>query len=339
MKRHSFSFRLFACIELGSSYNVNIPNFYIRGFSNRETFKMKKITNTMFLLICVIVGSLIANCSYSDSTKIENSSSYQLIPTSSTQNNTGNSSAPSNTGITKIELKEEIIPIKIGETEIKVVVNKSSIATTGYLYFNMHDNENTAVEATKEVIGKNGGTLVELQNNGERLIDFSLNRKQYTFDPNRIFTEVGIKKTLDNYGEYTLEAQKEVSRFANKLAKDYFQNSKLVIAVHNNTEGNLSIKSYEKGQEYGNDAKLVFINPNTDADDFFFVTDEKYYKLFSEKNYNVALQDNQNVTDDGSLSVYCGFNKISYINVESEHNHLNEQVKMLEVLQDLVKNP
>ncbi|MCY7347530.1 MAG: hypothetical protein LH614_15100 [Pyrinomonadaceae bacterium] len=290
---------------------------------------MKKITNSIFPLFCVIGCLLITNCSTPDSSKIENSGSSQIIPTSSAQ---------SNIGIKKIELKEEVVPIKLGETEIKVVVNKSSVAFPVYLYFNMHDNENTAVEATKEIISKNGGTLIELQADGQRLIKFSLNKKQYTFDPNRIFTDIGIKKTLDNYGDYAPEAQKEVSNFANKLAKDYFQNSKLLVAVHNNTEGNYSIKSYEKGQEFGNDAKLVFINPNTDADDFFFVTEEKFYKLFSEKNYNVALQDNEKVTDDGSLSVYCGYKKISYINVESEHNHLKEQVKMLEVLQDLIKN-
>jgi len=280
-----------------------------------------------------------SNCSVSNSTKIENSSSSQIIPTSSAQSNTGIKKIESNTGIKKIELKEEIVPIKLGETEIKIVVNKTAVVSPVYLYFNMHDNENTAVEATKEIIGKTGGTLIELQADGQRLIKFSLNKKPYTFDPNRIFTEIGIKKTLDNYGDYTPEAQKEVSNFANKLAKDYFQNSKLLVAVHNNTEGNYSIKSYEKGQEFGNDAKLVFINPNTDADDFFFVTEEKYYTLFSEKNYNVALQDNQKVTDDGSLSVYCGYNKISYINVEAEHNHLQKQIKMLEVLQNLIKNP
>jgi hypothetical protein len=86
------------------------------------------------------------------------------------------------------------------------------------------------------------------------------------------------------------------------------------------------------------DAKLVNINLETDVDDFFFVTDKNIFKFLKEKNQNVALQDNVNVTDDGSLSVYCGKNKIPYINVESEHGHFREQTRMLEILQEITKD-
>jgi hypothetical protein len=45
--------------------------------------------------------------------------------------------------------------------------------------------------------------------------------------------------------------------------------------------------------------------------------------------YNVVLQNNTTVEDDGSLSVYCGKNRISYINFESESGHFEEQIKMI----------
>lgn len=298
-------------------------------YKSEIKLKLKKTTIIILFGIYLTISFFNVTCSVSDSNNMENKNSLQNFPNSSVQNTIQ---------MNEFDIKEEIIPIKIGDTTIKIVVNKSSVASPVYLYFNMHDNENTAVEATKEIINKYGGTLIELQADGQRLIRFSLNKKQYTFDPNRIFTEIGIKKTLNMYGDYAPEAQTEVSNFANKLSKDYFQNTKLLIAVHNNTDGNYSIKSYEKGQEFGNDAKLVYSNSDMDADDFFFVTEEKYYKILSENKNNVALQDNVKVTDDGSLSVYCGYKNISYINVESEHNHLKEQVKMLKTLQDLVKN-
>jgi hypothetical protein len=201
----------------------------------------------------------------------------------------------------------------------------------------MHDNENTAVEAAKEIIGKYGGTLVELQIEGERLINFSLEDKSFTFDPNRIFTEVGIDKTLKFKGAYTAKAKAETTKFAEKL-KEYLKNVRLVIAVHNNTNENYSIESYQTGGEFESEVKLFNINSEMDVDDFFYVTENSFFKFLKQKKQNVALQDNAKVTDDGSLAVYCAKNKISYINVESEHEHLSEQTKMLEVLQDLIKN-
>jgi hypothetical protein len=201
----------------------------------------------------------------------------------------------------------------------------------------MHDNENTAVEATKEIIEKYGGALIELKNDGKRLIKFSLKDEQFTVDPNRIFTDEGIVKTLKNNGEYTIEAERETNKFAAKL-KNSLKNVRLIIAVHNNTNENYSIKSYEKGGEYEKDAKIVNKEPKIDVDNFFFVTENGLFKYLKEKNQNVALQDNANATDDGSLSVYCGKNKISYINVESEQGHLIEQIKMLEILQKIIKD-
>ena len=42
------------------------------------------------------------------------------------------------------------------------------------------------------------------------------------------------------------------------------------------------------------------------------------------------------MTDDGSLSVYCGMKKIPYINVEAQRGHLQEQIAMLKELQNLL---
>jgi hypothetical protein len=146
----------------------------------------------------------------------------------------------------------------------------------------MHDNENTAVEATKEIIKKFGGTLIELQNDGKRLINFSLKDEQFTIDPNRIFTGEGIVKTLKNNGEYSIEAVKETNKFAAKL-KNLLKDVRLVIAVHNNSNENYSVKSYQAGGEYDTDAKLVNLEPQMDIDDFFFVTDDSFFRKLKAK--------------------------------------------------------
>lgn len=237
----------------------------------------------------------------------------------------------------KYKIKQEIIQYKLGETIVKIVISKTSKIPSKVLYFNMHDNENTAVEATREILEKFGGTLVELQFIDERLISFSLEDKRFTFDPNRIFTEIGIEKTLKFNGLFTTEAKNETGEFAEKL-KSILKNARLIIAVHNNTDENYSIKSYDTGGEFAGETKFINSDTENDVDDFFYITENTFFKFLRDKKQNVALQNNAKVADDGSLAVYCGKNKISYVNVESEHGHLSEQTKMLEILQDLIKN-
>jgi hypothetical protein len=195
--------------------------------------------------------------------------------------------------------------------------------------FNMHDDENTAVEAAKNIVKINGGTLVELKHTGERLISFHLNGTPYRFDPNRIFTPAGVTKTLLQYSQTSPEAEAEVSKFAQDLVSRFVTGMDVVVALHNNSNGGYSVASYMKGGEFEKDGAQVFMNPQRDLDDFFYVTEEKYFNALKAKGYNVVLQNNRSVTDDGSLSVYCGRQKITYINVEAEQGHQVEQEKML----------
>lgn len=239
--------------------------------------------------------------------------------------------------VKKYKIEQEIIQYKLGESIIKFVINKTSKIPSKVVYFNVHDNENTSVEATKEILENFGGTLIELQSYEERYISFSLKDKKFTFDPNRIFTAIGIEKTLKFNGSYSTEAKIETGKFAEKL-KSLLKNARLVIAVHNNTDENYSIKSYDTGGEFAGEIKFINSNAEIDADDFFYITENSFFKFLRDKKQNVALQNNAKVADDGSLAVYCGRNKISYINVESEHEHLSEQIKMLEILQDLIKS-
>ena len=251
------------------------------------------------------------------------------------ENNSVNSAAEVNSAETNFDLlPAETVKMTVGETEITAVIHKGKTAKP--LFFNMHDDENTSVDAAKKFAAKVDGKVIEIKHDGSRLIKFALKNKQFTIDPNRIFTSVGIKKTLDNYGDTSPEAEKAVDDFAKGLITKLFADSKEIIALHNNTDNAYSIKSYEKGGEYEKDAAQVFIKEGNDIDDFFFVTEQKHFDALKAKGFNVALQNNQTVTDDGSLSVYCGKAKITYINVEAQHGHLAEQIKMLEALREVL---
>ncbi len=90
-----------------------------------------------------------------------------------------------------------------------------------------------------------------------------------------------------------------------------------------------SALSYTVGEKYANDAEDVFIRDGSDPDDFFFVTERVVFDAIKRRGHNVVLQDNRRVTDDGSLSVYCGKANVRYVNVEAEHGHLKEQTQMI----------
>jgi hypothetical protein len=102
-----------------------------------------------------------------------------------------------------------------------------------------------------------------------------------------------------------------------------------VVALHNNTEGRLSIQSYMPGSENAIDAQEVFANHQKDPDDFFLTTDSLLFRQLSSAAYNIVLQDNQTVRQDGSLSVYFGGQKRCYVNCETEHGRLESYDDML----------
>jgi hypothetical protein len=228
-------------------------------------------------------------------------------------------------------LTEDRVAISIGESSVNVVTYTAR--ERGQTWINVHENERTSVDAALEVIDKVGGKVIVLEHRGERNINFDLDGQTYTVDPNRIYTQAGIRATLDNLGPVSEEAVAEVERFSRELI-DHLGLDTLHVAltIHNNAEGGYSAVSYTDGEAYADDASDVRLHPDRDPDDFFFVTEEAWVEPLAAAGFNVVLQDNSRVTDDGSLSVYCGQRGIPYVNVEARHGHHAEQVRMIEHL-------
>ena len=202
-------------------------------------------------------------------------------------------------------------------------------------FINLHDDENTSVDAGQDFVSRYGGTLLQLQHSGKRHFAFMLNGRSFSFDPNRIFTPAGLRATLQKQGIYSEDAAYEVKKMANSLLMNYVDEKKLVIALHNNTERGLSILSYKKGGLEGKNAARVYVNSSMNPHDFMLTTDASFFHYLKRKKINVVLQHNK-PADDGSLSVYAAKMKIPYINIEALHGHEEEQIKMLEVLKDII---
>lgn len=218
-----------------------------------------------------------------------------------------------------------------------VTVQVYASGTRPFTLFNMHDDENTAVEAGQVVIERHGGRVVTLAHTGDRLIAFTLDGTRYRFDPNRMFTDAGARRTLEREGAFSEAALEVVRTFADQVLAEYdLARGGAVVTVHNNTDQNYQATDYAPGGVYEQEAEAVHLEPGTDPDDFFFVTDRRFFDEAQAAGYNAVLQDNAQATDDGSLSVYCGREGIPYINVEAQHGHRTAQIQMLELISRLL---
>jgi len=206
----------------------------------------------------------------------------------------------------------------------------SGIPQSSVLLYNMHDNENTSATAGRVVSRKYGGEYFELMHEGKRNISFQFGEDSIHIDPNRIYTDAGIWAQLEKNKSKDTTVFLAIQSWRNSLLTILdVQHRELVIALHNNTNQYYGYKSYEPGEEFENEAASLHRGKLRDKDDFYFVTDPHIMEQLETGKYNVVLQANNTMTDDGSLSVYCAQAGIPYVNVEAQHNRLMRQMKML----------
>lgn len=224
---------------------------------------------------------------------------------------------------------------KVGNTSVSFE-QKCGTAQPGITWLHVHENETTAVATAHALIDSLGkGWFVTWKHSPDsskpnRYVSYEMGGKQFKFDPNRIYTPKGLEKTLKANGDYTHQGYKAAQKLADYFIKKYVDSNKLIIAMHNNSDnGGLHIKSYLPGGEYGNDAAEVYVSETEDIDDFFYTTDKRIFDYLKNKGFNILLQNNATVTDDGSLSVYCGYKNMVYLNIEAEQGHLEQQKRMM----------
>ena len=218
-------------------------------------------------------------------------------------------------------------PLQMGDTTVDVVLHDAE--SPGLTYFNLHDDENTCVLAGLDVIGEYGGRVFELKHSGERRITFQLGGSTYEFDPNRMFTEEGRAASLERFGNVSDEAITAVGVFADQVLQLLNIDELDVLVTLHNTQSSYTIFNYTPGGDYENDAELVYVSERMDPNDYFFVTDRFVYDQLSQMDQNVVLQDNVNVTDDGSLSVWSAQQYLVYVNVEAQNGHRRAQRNMI----------
>ena len=217
--------------------------------------------------------------------------------------------------------------IKIGDSTFQIIQEYGNVDDK-ILFINVHEDEHTSIESVHEHAQNSPVHFVRIGHLKTRRLDFSLQGKQYSVDPNRIYTRKGRRLTLKDGGKFSFKAAKQVRNFADEVLS-YLNDKDIIIAMHNNTDVNYSIKSYLPSGDESQNTKDVYVNPEMDADDFIYTTDQEFFDKLKAKNVNVILQDNSKYVNDGSLSVYCGQKGIRYINIEAQLGHFDEQLFLI----------
>lgn len=220
--------------------------------------------------------------------------------------------------------------LPLGNDTVQVLKSQYGEAPAPF-FIHVHHNEQTADSATRQLLQDTGGTFLSLQNDRQRLIKFRLNGAEFTFDPNRMFTPEGATQSLQLLSKPDTAALASVLCFSKALLAQ-IPDSVPVIAVHNNTNGAYSLLSYLPGGEYAAEAATVFRNAEMDPDDFVLTTDSLLFNALRANNINAILQHNGQALNDGSLGYYFGKMGRSYTNVETEHGHFAEQLRLIEAV-------
>lgn len=207
-----------------------------------------------------------------------------------------------------------------------------------FTFVSLHDDENTCVEAALNYISRFGGRMLEFRHGRGREVVIRRNGVKEKFDPNRMFSPEGLRQSLRHYGNNSAANRELGSKFAREVVDLIgIEKNGTIIAVHNNTEGNLTIHDFEPGGIYAEDTGEVHVSETRDTDDFFYTNSPDLFRRLVEMNYNVALRSDK-ILGRGTLGEYVHLAGGIYVNVEAQHGHFGEQVQMLEDLGWLLKD-
>ncbi|UOO81926.1 hypothetical protein LVJ83_00135 [Uruburuella testudinis] len=229
-------------------------------------------------------------------------------------------------------------PDTLGRSSVHIVRYCTDTPEPGILFYHPHENETTAKKTTAAALAERGkGCLLALEHRASRRIVIESANSRADFDPNRIYTEAGRRATLARSRAGT-DAENTTAAFARYLLTHHLNPQRIIIAVHNNSNGGTDIRSYLSGM-LGHGSAEVYINPARDPDDYFFTTDRRAFSFFKARGFNIVRQNSLTVHDDGSLSVYAARHGIGYINVEAEHGHRAAQTEMLYAVFEYLAEP
>lgn len=234
----------------------------------------------------------------------------------------------------RLALQQRRMYYRLGERLI--TINKQvTDESVPYIFLSLHNNENGIAEAARQSIYTQGGMLLELLNDNQRNIDFTLFEKEVSVDPANIFTPKGRNQDLAINRKTDMVIAHQLSGFAQFIV-DEIPYEKTIVSVHSNEAGEVSINDYSRSGDRERDAFMMHRNPAIDENDFFITTNKEIFQALKDRNVNVVMQSVRS-KDDGSLAVYCGRSKRSYIGIETRVGHSEEQQRMVQLIHEILQ--
>jgi hypothetical protein len=204
-----------------------------------------------------------------------------------------------------------------------------------YMFVSLHNNESSIADAARKFIFSQGGSLLEVLNDNQRNIEFTLFDRELSVDPNHIFTPKGRNQDLSINKKTDMIISHQLNGFA-QFILDELPYEKVIVSVHSNDAGDYTINDFGKNGEHERDAWMVYRNPAHDENDFFVTTDKELFSQLKARNVNVVLQSIRS-KDDGSLGVFCGRTHRGYIGIETRKGHSEEQERMVQIVHEILR--
>jgi hypothetical protein len=229
----------------------------------------------------------------------------------------------------------ETTHLNVGDSTL--IINHQYIEKdSSVLFLNIHEDEQTSIESIREFNKTKAVNFIFIEHNKTRRITFNIKNKKYSFDPNRIYTRKGRRNTIEPKHIFVSKSKAITKYIANHIIK-LIENYDVIVTLHNNTDVNYSIKSYQPGEDESENTAEVYVNDTWDPDDFIYTTEKIYFDYLKKEGVNVILQKKSGFVNDGSLSIYCGKKNIKYINIEAQKGHFNEQTKLIFIVDEMLQ--
>lgn len=219
-----------------------------------------------------------------------------------------------------------------------IIKNKYNAKLT---YFKVHDEETVAAHTIKYIYNRYGGRMIDLINTSwlnKRNLRIPVNGKSYYIDPNRIFTEAGIKKmrlinrSLEEDDFKIAEAL--VRKIRDKILRVLKLSPKVpFLYVHtNHFDTVLDIHYLARMSQRGNHVFDIYYNPVYHPKIFTYVIQRADFEYLKKNGITVVLQKWTEGVDDGSLSIYAQNHipRLTYATIEA----MNEDPEALTFIAD-----
>jgi hypothetical protein len=191
-------------------------------------------------------------------------------------------------------------------------------------YLWIHGDETTARDVLTAHMRRFRGKAL-LVDNPTRVIQAG----DMTFDPNRMFTELGLERNLIRLNPQASESDRRrvhalVSKDREKLLKALTPpKNGLLTVLHNNSRG-------YSGQDEVPISNAISLAEPGQPNDFFLCTDPGDFTILKSSPFNVVLQNAARGEEDGSFSRLAASRRIRYVNIETAKGRETEQRAMLE---------